>query len=385
MNLMGSRLIHLIATMAGYQKTGVSLIEFDGNSILPSITGDDIGIYVLIPRIACFFSLAIEQTIALFFNSLLIVPALVALTFFCFLYKKCSQKFVALSGVLLLTLFSRAIGDVYLAYTASLLMIIPCTLYFFDRQKWDTIFVALCLYVGIVASFMQYIRAFSGGAALLFFLFFLFLEKNMTRMRKILCMCSFFIGLAIPRYYFESAYNTSVLYAQKVGVADKVGERKHALWHAVYVGFGLLHFKNHDEIAYDDSCAQKKVESIDPSIAYCSAAYDEILKNEVINLIKHQFVFVLLTLFAKLGVLIYFLLKFANIGLIAAFFYPKSWVIELAFFCGLIFNSLFVFIAMPIHEYALGFIACATLYGIVSINFAIARMHFVKLPRWLLG
>lgn len=385
MNVMGCRLAHLIATMAGYQKTGISLISWDGNHLLPTMPADDVGIYILIPKCASFFRIGIEQAISIFFNFLLIIPAVVAIIVFCMLYKKPMQRCVAISGVVLLTLFARAVGDVYLCYSASLLLLLPFILYFFERKKFGNSFIAVCIYVGFIVGILQFIRSFSAIAPLLFFFTALLFEEELSMRRKFFFACAILLGMIAPIYYFNTVQHKSRAYAVDQLLIDAKQEKSHPLWHTLYVSFGLLHFKNTDNISYDDSCAAKKVESIDSSVAYCSAAYDEVLKNEVINLIKNQFVFVLLTLFAKLGVLIYFLLKFANIGLVAAFFYPKSWVIELAFFCALIFNSLFVFIAMPIHEYALGFIACATLYGIVSINYAIARMHFVKLPRWLLG
>lgn len=385
MNIMGSRLAQLIATMAGYQKTAISLISWDGNHLLPTLPADDIGIYILIPKCASFFGLGVEQAISFFFYFLLVIPAVVAIIGFCLLYKKTVQRCVAINGVALLTLFSRAVGDVYLCYSASLLLLLPFILYFFERKKFGNSFLAVCVYVGFVAATLQFIRSCSAVAPLLFFLTLLLFEKQLSMGRKFCFACAILLGMVAPIYYFNTIQHKSRAYAVDQRLIHRKQEKNHPLWHTLYVGFGLLHFKNTDNISYDDSCAAKKVESIDNSVAYCSAEYDEILKKEVINLIKHHFVFVLLTLFAKLGVVIYFLLKFANFGLVATFFYPKPWVIELAFAIALAFNSLFVFIAMPIHEYALGFIACATLYGIVSINYAIVRMRFAKLVQWKLG
>ncbi|OQA36384.1 MAG: hypothetical protein BWY54_00067 [Candidatus Dependentiae bacterium ADurb.Bin331] len=383
MNIMGCRFTHLLATMAGYQKTGISLIEWDGNQLLPTSCADDLGIYILLPKLATFFGLSIEQAISYFFYILLIVPAAIGIIGFCAVYKHIVQRFIAVFGVLLLTLFAKAVGDVYLCYSSSLLLILPFTVYFFENRKFDNLFLFFCLSIGFMVTTLQFIRSYSAIAPLIFFLILMLLDIQLSIIRKLIFIGTCAVGMMMPLFYFNAVQNESLRYAIQNNLIDTKQEKKHPLWHTLYVGFGLLHFKNEHQIAYDDSCAAKKVQSIDNSIAYCSAEYDAILKNEVINLFKYHFLFVLLTLFAKLGVLFYFLLKFANVGLIAALFYPKSWVIELGFFFALAFNSLFVFIAMPIHEYALGFIAAAALYGIVSINHALSKLKRVKLPLFI--
>ena len=76
-----------------------------------------------------------------------------------------------------------------------------------------------------------------------------------------------------------------------------------------------------------------------------------------------------MTFFAKIGILLMYLVIFANVGLVAAFFYPKPWQIECAFWGALATSSLFSILVLPTIEYSLGFIAFATLYGIVSINY----------------
>ena len=68
-----------------------------------------------------------------------------------------------------------------------------------------------------------------------------------------------------------------------------------------------------------------------------------------------------------------FLIKYANIGLLAAFLYPKNRRLELAFFAALLFQTSFGIMVLPNEWYLLGFISFATLYGVVSINEAIAR------------
>ncbi|MBX9703358.1 MAG: hypothetical protein K2X39_04315, partial [Silvanigrellaceae bacterium] len=99
--------------------------------------------------------------------------------------------------------------------------------------------------------------------------------------------------------------------------------------------------------------------------------YEDTLKREFLKIACENPLFVLLTLFAKLGVLLFFLIKFANIGLLAAYLFPKAWWIDIAFFLGIAFNSIYVLIAVPLHEYALGFIALVALWSLESVNTAL--------------
>lgn len=83
--------------------------------------------------------------------------------------------------------------------------------------------------------------------------------------------------------------------------------------------------------------------------------------------------FILVTLIAKLRIVLFLLLCWSNGGLLAAAFYPKGWATESAFWSALIFSSLFGIVAIPQVQYLLGFMAFATLYGIVSMDYALER------------
>jgi glycosyl transferase family 2 len=67
--------------------------------------------------------------------------------------------------------------------------------------------------------------------------------------------------------------------------------------------------------------------------------------------------------------------------LLCAVQYPKSWSLELAFWCSLGFSSLFGLLVIPNPRYLLGYIAFAVLYGVVSIDHAIERGVLKRLRR----
>ncbi len=178
----------------------------------------------------------------------------------------------------------------------------------------------------------------------------------------------------------SAASKPSVNYAKQHLPEVSVGQKAHVFWHNIYIGFGFLQQGNPDNITYDDSEGEKKVKKIVPGLTIENTKeYEHILKNEVINLIKNHWQFFIFTLFAKIGILLLFFLEYANFGIIASLLYPKPWHLEIPFFIGLGFYSIFPVLVIPLREYALGFISFATIYGIVSINYALEKGFFKNL------
>lgn len=366
MNLMHCRYEHLQAVYQGYIRTGVSLIEFDGTQLLPLYVADDIGIYTLIPKIVSWCGISLDSAISCFFYALLIMPTLSACAAFYLMYKTWIQYFIAVAGTLCLTRFAYAVGDVYLAYYCTALGIIPWTIYYykeFDISK-HTIFGFM---VGFIIGLMHYIRTYSGAGSLLFVIYLLIKGNNIfyKKMIFILCICT---GLMIPSQYFNNIYKTYSSYCKQIIPNQAYALKNHLLWHSIYIGFGFLKFKNVDEIRYDDQCATNKVEKIAPTSQIYSQEYENTLKKEVVNLIKNNFLFVLMTLFAKIGILLFFLLKFCNIGLLLAYYHPLQKDVSVAFLIAALFNTIFSLITIPLPEYALGFITCIMLYTIINVS-----------------
>ena len=133
-----------------------------------------------------------------------------------------------------------------------------------------------------------------------------------------------FLGISCPVLYFNSVMKSYKAYAQQHFSSNQVVLR-HTFWHALYCGFGFINFGNKDNIEWADECGFAKAQQRDPSITMeQTVAYATILKEEVISLIKKYPMFVLCTIFAKIGALLLFLLIFSNIGLLAAYFFPKK-------------------------------------------------------------
>jgi hypothetical protein len=177
--------------------------------------------------------------------------------------------------------------------------------------------------------------------------------------------------------YFDNMMKKRDLYLTKKGSIYEPFTRGHAFWHSAYIGFGFL--SNEYGIKYKDESGIEKVRSISPKTRYLSQEYEGIARAEVFRLIKKHPLFVTQTIFAKLGVILFYFLIFSNLGLVAVALHRKTWQLEVAFFGAMVFNALFGIIAVPDYRYLMGFIAFATLYGIVSLDDAIEHLGWKKM------
>lgn len=387
MNLMPCRFENVVKIFQGLMQTGIPLIAHEHNTYRPACLIDDIGIYVLVPNIAHFFSLSIEQAIQLFFYVLLLLPYSIGIVGFLNYYTTHGARIMSIFVLTLLTYKAYLCGDVYLAYYASIVSALPWTLYFFEKKKTQDLYEQGWLFgVGFCAMLFHIIRAYASIGALIFI--YIFMLTKRTKKEIALNSLLMLFGSFLCYGYFFYEQKKSLTYAQTYLHNNNYSTQVHPMWHNIYIGFGFLHTKNNNNITYSDECAFRHAQSVDSSVTQeHMEQYEHIVKNNVLDLWHNQKDFVLFTIFAKLGVILFYILVFANIGLFVALVFPKPWYCEFAFFLCLSFYALFPMLAIPtIGEYALGLMSTATLYGIVSINYALKHMppnlYFTFLSRF---
>jgi|SRR5579859_568291 len=369
-NFMPSRLEHLSRTLEGYKLTSIPFIEYHENTFSPCITADDIGIYYFIPKIACFFQLPIEQAIVLFFNSIALISCVLGIIGFFLLYKGWLERTIAALGLIALTLFVCSITlDVYRVFHAVAVPVVPWSLYFCQKKYSSRFFYLFMVLSGSAVSLAHYIRLHSGTAVIIFIGLLLVAHPYLTYYRKMMLISLLGLGFILPMGYFHYVYSCHVDYVAQHFPGQQADQEQHVFWHQVYIGFGFL--SNDLGISFADRVAHNKALTVNPLVTYPSQESEQILKHEVMKLIRTQKYFTFITWGAKVGVLLFFLLVFANIGLLVAFLYPKRWYIDCAFAAALGFNSLFAIFTIPYFLYCLGFITFAALYGIVSLNYGI--------------
>ena len=366
--IMESRYTTLCQSLEVLKKTGVPLL-IEGDTGVKPFLGDDLGSYYFILKLSEFFNISIDLSVFLFYGGLIAISLILGIIGFYLLFKKPICRDITLLGLFLLTLVSFNIWDVYVAFFFASVSIVPLFLYFSKNKSMSNYFFVLIFFSGIVISLANYIRSHSGTSVFVFITFIILFNERILFKRKCLLLIILIIGFLIPFLFSSSILKSRDNYLRKINPTYQLQATRHTFWHTIYCGLGFLN--NKYGIEWLDEYAFNKAHSKSPQVTPYSKEYENIIKKEVLNLIKKDFFFIIETIFAKLGVILFYVLIFANFGLLARFFYPQKWYIELAFILAFGFNLLFGILAIPRPECLLGLFSFSTLYGIMSINKAI--------------
>ena len=286
---------------------------------------------------------------------------------------------IGLFGVLAVGYISWCVGDEYSAsFTAVALF--PMIFPIIDVGKMRYIGL-YCFIVGALGWYLHVIRAFSALPLWCGVVVALIVYAKNKRSAVIGCG-ALLMGVMASRSHVVSIVKERDMYLKQADMHYEKFLLQHTFWHNVYAGFGFI--TNDKGIFYGDSCSAEKVQSINPLVGYLTPEYEAILRAEVIKLIFYSPNFVLRVLWAKLGVLFYYLLLSVNIGLIAAWYYRKPWQIDVTYLMALIGGALPGIATIPIALYILGFITVAALYGIHSLIWACNKGLLQDLKKYFL-
>ncbi len=373
MHIMPGRYRALQEALAAYGKTDAPLVAYRDGAFYPAGGTDNVGIYYFIPKLARAFDWPLDTSIEVFFGGIIIMSLFLGLMGSFLLFKSLFSKVISFIALVNLAYIAFNIGDQYIILYAVPVLIIPLFLFFMGRKSKGRnhanfkFFTFTFVFIsGLIIGTSHFLRSYSGVATLIFMLIIItFSCLHLNHTRKFLIISAILLGILIPNLYFNQLLSQRDSFLQDYSSQELYTPT----WHIIYLGFGFLN--NDYGIKYDDVNANKKVESISPTTPIYSKKYNEILKKFILQLIRKDPNFALKTLFAKLGVLMMFLINFANIGLIASFVYRKKWPIELAFWSAISFSAIFGILAIPARHYLLGFVSFSTLYGLVGIDHAI--------------
>lgn len=361
---MPCRWEHLQRVYQGFLKTHIPLIEFHENQFCPFSVGDDIGMYVIIPKISTFFSISLETATHIFFSILFWLPVCIALIGFFYLYQDWQQRLVTCLSLGLFLLSIWNVTDLYLAYVATALITVPWVLYYYKQDKKPPL--AFYIALGFLFGLAHFLRSYSWLPSAAFLVPFIISKKSFSYAAR--CILFLGIGYLIPYTYFTYQYHRYETFAQEHCPKQQLLTRNHPFWHTVYLGFGFLKQDNPHNIRYDDNWGFNHVQAIYPDVKAYTPEYEAILKRKTFDLIKQYPLFVVYTLAAKLGILFLFFIIYANIGLICAWFIRFDWPTSIAFLLALAASALFPLISLPtIRVCTLSFITYAWLYGLTRV------------------
>ena len=380
MNFMPSRLENIDRAIQGYEQTGVPLIYFDGKVLSPSANGD-IGVYYFVPLVARLFDLNAQQAASCFYYGIIGFSLVLGFAGACLLFRSWVTRGLTLLGLTWLGIISINSGSVYSVPPATVAAVLPWFLYFSSKNQLTPLFLGVGFLSGVAIGFSHSIRVHGATGLVLFMGIVIVFLIQYPPKEKLKLAAVIALGLLVPILCFSHLTGKRDAYLAQQTETYQPTERGNLFWHSIYIGFGYLN--NPLGIEYKDSAAFDKVRSISPDTVIYSKEYVEILKEETFRIIRTHKNFVLHTVFAKIGVLLFFFLYSANLGLIAAYYYPKKRALESAFLIAILFSTAPGILVMPFRHYITGFIALSLFYGLVSLNEAIEQGAFSRIKAGL--
>lgn len=380
--IMPCRYSALQATIEGYNRTGIPLVSYNDACNLGESAGygpagftEDLGSYYVIPKMVELFNLNLDVSIQLLYTGTVIISFIIGAIGS---WQYCKTRLGKVISVLALTLISiiiAGIGDYYIFLGSTALALVPWGLYI-QEHGGIKVHLFYCIAAGLLIGSAHLMRSHSGTGVLLFIFLLILLEKRYSKKLKLaLCIIMLASSIVAPMF-FKNIERIRINYLKGIGCPYELSGKR-IFWHNVYYSLGYL--SNPYGIECSDTHSVRKAVSINPQVRLFSPEYEAILRSEVFRIIKSHPFFVINTVFAKFGVLLMYLLIFANFGLLLSIYYPKGFRIELPFIAGIAFNMLFGILTEPLYQYLMGLFAFATLYAICSIDFA---LHHGVLDRW---
>jgi MFS family permease len=385
-----SRYDGISIALAGYEKTGIPLLAYDGKIFKCPSFGDDEGIFFFVPQIAHMFNLNLDHAIEVFAVGMIMLSLLCGLAGSFLIFKTRAGRVIASIALSLLSLVAYRAGETNFISACVVAAIVPLFIYFVKSHNFGKSSFLFGFLSGIGIGVSNFIRIHSGTGVLIFILVSLLFLRHKWKHRA-LFIFMLLAGIFVADSYFNMLLNNRDAFLAENTPEFNKSTRYHVVWHAVYCGLGFLtkeidpviinetQYSNDVYPEWKDNSAIAKVRSINPDVVVWSKEYEDIIRNETLKFVKNHYNFTIMTMFAKIGILWIYFFVFANFGLIAAVMYHKPCYLEIAFIFALIFTSLPGVLTIPVYGYAMGFIAFATIYGIVSINHALEERNLRKI------
>jgi hypothetical protein len=367
--IMPSRYSDLNDVMEGYQRSGVPLVAFDSDGFKPAGYSDDPGLYFFVPLIIRGSHMDLRRSVSVFFGVPLILCFVLGTAGFVLLFATVAARLIAVAALCMLFAVVFHIGDIYLFEAAIPVLLIPWFLLLVRQARPSFAFFGFMFAAGLVLATASFIRT---SAALPTSVFLCFASvwylRTAARWRAAL-LVTLVVGMLIPTGLFLRVARQRDRFLLSHTAIQQADLERHTVWHLVYFGLGYLKLPSMP--AECDEAAKAKVYSVDPSAPYLGSEYDRILREEVVHLFAHHPGAVIATLLGKAARTFGVALLFANIGLIAAWFYPKRIVLECIFACTLVVAAAPVILVTPLWQYLVGVISIATIYGMISLAHAL--------------
>ena len=255
--LMPIRFQEVTEAVVGFERTGVALVSVRGDSLIPTASYDDVGIFYLVPKLATLFHLSPASAWDLFFF-LMIIPTFTIgfIGMMRMLETHGARLFYAVMfAPLFITVYLS--GDIYALSPALAVAIVPYVIQFSKSNSEPSMKHWILFFLfGMVIMLGHSIRAHSATAIVLTFSILFFLKKQWQMREKWISLIIIVIGILSIWLFFKARFVERNAYLSQQQPNYVVPPQAHPFWHNVYIGFGFL--DNDYGIRYQDEIAFKK-------------------------------------------------------------------------------------------------------------------------------
>ncbi len=368
--LMPARHHGLVSAIAGLKATGVPLVGFDQGRLFAVGVSDNAGLYLFVSLIARATGLSPDAAATLFFYAVAALALVVGGCCWWLYARGVAARVLGIGVMLVLTLLALHLGDSYVVLAVTPLACVPPLLLLWRRGGSPVRWGVALFGAGLAAGMAGLVRA---EAAVIVGTFAAVLSLTLARQpwaRRALQVGLLVLGVVLPVLGMRALQLRRDAYLARAVPGYEPPPPAHAFWHPVYVGLGFL--SNEHGLDLTDESAQRTVQRLAPGAPVYSGRYNAVLRSEVLRLVRESPAFVARTLFAKLGIVLMYLLVFGNVGLLAAARFRKPAQLELPFAATLLAAALPGVLIFPILRYMEGFTALVALYALVSVEWALA-------------
>lgn len=369
MELMPIRRFYVDCAIKGFQETGQALV-FKCHDQLTPLTSDDKGMYYFVIKLYALLGGDPQILTDYFLYGLMIASILIGLPAAIMAVNGWLQRVVTLIGfTLLLFVMLLSHKDVYVAASAACVVVVPWAVLFIRkasaRGHRDWIWLAFHFLAGATIITANFMRSYSGAAVLILLVFLVVFQRKARLFWKGVALVTLGLGMLAANLVYDSAIEQRDAFLRKEIQNYKPPISGHPFWSNAFIGLGYI--SNDFGLAYQDNVADSKLAEIAPGVSNFTPESERILRNEYFRMIREHPVYFLSLISAKIGVILMYVLVFANIGLFIPRRYRPPAHFEFAFLTAMAFSALPGLIAIPSLNYLTGLMALSALYGIFNL------------------
>jgi hypothetical protein len=370
LRLMESREIWLKYTIEGFNRSGVSLVAFDGAHFSVAGFGDDPGFYLFVPAFARWLNLQFAVAANLFLLGSVALGVSIGLVGLVKYTTTRTALAFALWQLAWFTILLCFFGDIYVFEGLVVMAVVPWLFYMHDKHQSVRSLALFCVLVGPVIGTALLIRSYAGISVIILSVGLIGLESGTTKPLRLMAIALLLLSTFVPLLIAQHLYNERDQFLHSQPNSIVYGAR-HPFWHPVYVGLGFV--PNSYVPSYLDKFAIQRAKELVPDARYLSPEYEAALRTEVFRIARTSPFLVLEEVTAKGCVIVVLVVLAFNFGVVCVT--KERGGVMLSFAAAMLFESCVGLLVVPHPKYLFGLIALTALYSVRSVEHKLTPKH----------